>query len=75
MMPTASPSLTILAGGQVAAVALCAAATLALASEDRADLDLFDADLLDGLCRRFVDQMILLDDGLAGDRILEPSRK
>ena len=37
MMPTASPSLTMRAGGQVAAVAMDANAVLAFAGEHRAD--------------------------------------
>ena len=62
MTPTASPSSTMLAGRQVAAVALGADAAARLAGQHRADLDLLDAGLLNPLREVFVDLLVGLDD-------------
>ena len=58
-----------LAGREVAAVALGAAAAARRAGEHRADADLLDARLLDRRRRRLVELLVLVDDQLARERI------
>ena len=59
------------AGGEVEAVAVCAASAIGFAGEHRADLELKHADTLDGFGLHFVDDIVDIEDDLAGDRILD----
>ena len=61
-----------LAGREVAAVALRAAAAAGRAREHRADADLLDARFLDGGRRLLVELLALVDDHLARERVDDP---
>ena len=69
MMPTAMPSSTSAAGGQVHAVAAAADAERRLAGHRAADQDLVEAQLLDLAGDLVGDHLVLVDDHLVGDRV------